>query len=75
MSGSNPHRTGRGSVKMRAKVEIEEKGQTQSIIVTRLPYRSRLVLSLARLPSWSTAVNSGAFATSTTNRPVTTPVS
>ncbi len=33
------YRTGRGSVKMRAKVEIEEKGQTQSIVVTELPYQ------------------------------------
>ncbi|MEM9467912.1 MAG: DNA gyrase subunit A, partial [Actinomycetota bacterium] len=33
------YRTGRGSVKMRAKVEIEEKGQTQAIVVTELPYQ------------------------------------
>ena len=33
------YRTGRGSVKMRAKVEIEEKGQTQSIVVSELPYQ------------------------------------
>ncbi len=33
------YRTGRGSVKMRAKVETEEKGQTQSIVVTELPYQ------------------------------------
>ena len=69
------YRTGRGSVKMRAKVEIEEKGQTQSIVVTELPIRSRLVPSLARLPSWSTTVNSRVFATSTMNRPATTPAS
>ena len=33
------YRTGRGSVKMRASVEIEERGQSQAIVVTAFPYQ------------------------------------
>ncbi len=33
------YRTGRGSIKMRAKTEIIEDGRTQKIIVTELPYQ------------------------------------
>jgi DNA gyrase subunit A len=33
------YRTGRGSVKMRASFEMEERGQRQAIVVTELPYQ------------------------------------
>lgn len=44
--------TGRGLIKLRAKVEIEEKGKGQHIVVTELPYqvnKARLIEKIAEL--------------------------
>ena len=68
------HRTGRGSVKQ-AKVEIEEKGQTQSIVVTELPYQVSAGAVARKIAELVNSRELEAFATSTMNRPVTTPVS
>ncbi|WP_027364717.1 DNA gyrase subunit A [Desulfotruncus alcoholivorax] len=46
------YRTGRGSIKVRAKAEIEETGKKSSIIVTELPYqvnKAKLVEKIAEL--------------------------
>ena len=67
------YRTGRGSMRMRARAEIEEigkRGDRFQIVVTEMPYQVVAAApSWPASPSWSTAASSTASPTSTTSRP------
>jgi DNA gyrase subunit A len=68
------YRTGRGSVKMRAKVEIEETTSGRmEIVVTELPYQTSCSAIASRSRTSSTAATSTASPTSTTRRPAARP--
>ena len=70
------YRTGRGSIRMRAKAEIVEARAREQIVVTELPYQASMkAIARSASPSWSTAASSTASPTSTTCRPATTPSS
>ena len=63
------YRTGRGSIKMRAKAEIVETKRGTSIVVTELPTRSARGPCSPGSRSWSTPGSWRASATPTTCRP------
>ena len=64
------YRTGRGSVKLRAKAEIVEGARGEQIVVTRDPVPDvGRADRAARPPSWSTPARSRASGPSATSRP------
>ncbi len=61
------YRTGRGSIKMRAKAEIDENKRGTLIVVTEMPYQIVSATSPSRSTSWSSS-RARRRAASSTNR-------
>ena len=64
------YRTGRGSIRVRARTEIVEGTgrQRDRIVVTEMPYQTSISATAARSRSWSSPARSRASRTSTTSR-------